>query len=38
VGALASFLAATPDDIRARCAPPRLADIAAQIGKQNAEL
>jgi GT2 family glycosyltransferase len=37
-GARASFLAATPDDIRARCDPARLAEITAQIGKQHAEL
>jgi GT2 family glycosyltransferase len=37
-GARGSFLAATPDDVRARCDPVRLAEIAAQIGRANASL
>jgi len=37
-GARAGFFAATPDDIRARCNPERLAEIAAQIDRANAVL
>ena len=38
VGARASFFAATPDDVRARCDPARLAELAEQIGRANADL
>lgn len=38
VGARATFVAATPDEIRARCDIARLTEIAAQIGRQNAGL
>lgn len=37
-GARASFVAASPDDVRARCDPARLAGVAAQIGRANANL
>jgi hypothetical protein len=38
VGANATFFATTPDDIRTRCDPARLAEIAAEIGRANANL
>jgi GT2 family glycosyltransferase len=37
-GARGSFLAATPDDVRARCDPARLAEIANEISHANAGL
>jgi hypothetical protein len=37
-GVNATFVAATPDEIRARCDPARLADIANQIARANADL
>jgi hypothetical protein len=38
VGVNATFYAATPDAIRARCDPARLAEIADRIGEANADL
>ena len=37
-GARAGFYAATPEDIRARCSPERLAEVTAQIDRANADL
>ena len=37
-GALARFFATTPDEIRKRCDPARLAEVAGQIAAQNANL
>ena len=37
-GALARFFATTPDEIRKRCDPARLAEVAGQIAQQNANL
>jgi GT2 family glycosyltransferase len=37
-GARAGFFATTPDEIRARCNPERLAEIAAQIERANVDL
>lgn len=37
-GAIARFHATTPDEIRKRCDPARLADVAAEIARQNANL
>ena len=38
IGAHASFLAATPGEVLARCDPARLAEITDQIGRANADL
>jgi len=38
IGALATFYASTPAEIRARCDPTRLAEIANEIGQANAGL
>jgi len=38
LGAYASFVAATPDEIRERCDPARIAEIASQIARANANL
>ena len=37
-GAIARFHATTPDEIRKRCDPARLAEVAGQIAAQNADL
>jgi GT2 family glycosyltransferase len=37
-GALAKFFATSPDEIRKRCDPARLAEVAGQIAAQNANL
>ncbi len=38
IGVHAEFFAATPDEVLARCDPARLAEIADQIGRANADL
>jgi hypothetical protein len=37
-GALAKFFATTPDEIRERCDPARVAEVAGQIERQNVDL